>query len=161
MNDILVKLADMAVINGNGDGLAVYGLGATVAVILYDETTKVGGCLQFMLPSSISSPQRARECPGMFADTGIALLLKSCLAAGAHRESLTARLAGGADLMEKGPGYRVGEENVVATKKILSGLGIAIQTEATGGCGFRTVRLDTTTGRTYLKRHGGGWEDLR
>jgi chemotaxis protein CheD len=97
----------------------------------------------------------------MFADTGIALLLKSCLAAGAHRESLTSRLAGGADLMERGPGYRVGEENVVAAKNILSGLGIAIQAETTGGCAFRTVRLDTTTGRAYLKRHGGGWEDLR
>ena len=156
-----MKLADMAVTNGSGDGLAVYGLGSTVAVILYDETTKVGGCLQFMLPASISSPQRAREYPGMFADTGIALLLKSCLAAGAHRGSLTARLAGGADMMKKGPGYRVGEENVVAARKILSGLGIAIGVEATGGCIFRTVRLDTTTGRTYLKRHGGGWEELR
>ena len=156
-----MNLADMAVTNGCGDGLAVYGLGATVAVILYDETTKVGGCLQFMLSGSISSPQRAREYPGMFADTGIALLLKSCLAAGAQRESLTARLAGGADLMEKGPGYRVGEENIVAARKILSGLGIVIRVEATGGCIFRTVRLDTTTGRTYLKRHGGGWEELR
>jgi|MudIll2142460700_1097286.scaffolds.fasta_scaffold05101_3 chemotaxis protein CheD len=161
MSDILVKLADMAVINGCGDGLAVYGLGSTVAVILYDETTKVGGCLQFMLSGSMSNPQRAREYPGMFADTGIALLVKSCLAAGARRESLTARLAGGADLMEKGPGYRIGEENVTAARKILSGLGITVQAEATGGCVFRTVRLDTTTGRTYLKRHGGGWEELR
>ena len=156
-----MKLADMAVTNGSGDGLAVYGLGSTVAVILYDETIKVGGGLQFMLPDSISSPHRAREYPGMFADTGIALLMKSCLAVGARRESLTARLAGGADLMEKGPGYRVGEENVTAARKILLGLGIAIQAEATGGCVFRTVRLDTTTGRTYSKRHGGGWEELR
>jgi chemotaxis protein CheD len=161
MSDILVKLADMAVTNGNGDGLAAYGLGSTVAVILYDDAAKVGGCLQFMLPSSISSPQRAREYPGMFADTGIALLLELCLAAGARRESLTAGLAGGADLMEKGPGYRVGEENVTAAKKILSGLGIATGVEATGGCSFRTVRLDATSGRTYLKRRGGTWEELR
>jgi chemotaxis protein CheD len=161
MSDILVKLADMAVTKGNGEGLAVYGIGSTVAVILYDETTKVGGCLQFMLPGSISSPQRAKEYPGMFADTGIALLLKLCLAAGARIESLTATLAGGGDLMEKGPGYRVGKENVVAAKKILSALGIAIKAETTGGCGFRTVRLDSTMGRTYLKRHGGGWEELR
>ena len=156
-----MKLADMAVTNGNGEGLAVYGIGSTVAVILYDETTKVGGCLQFMLPGSISSPQRAKEYPGMFADTGIALLLKLCLAAGERIESLTATLAGGGDLMEKGPGYRIGEENVTAARKILSGLGITIQAEATGGCVFRTVRLDATTGRTYLKRHGGGWEELR
>src|SRR5512143_3341597 len=122
MSDILVKLADMAVTNGSGNGLATYGLGSTVAVILYDETTKVGGCLQFMLPGSMSSPQRAREYPGMFADTGIALLMKSCLAAGARRETLTARLVGGADLMAKGPGYRVGEDNVTAARKILSGL---------------------------------------
>jgi chemotaxis protein CheD len=161
MSDILVKLADMAVTNGSRDGLAVYGLGSTVAVILYDDTARVGACLQFMLPDSISSPQRAREYPGMFADTGIALLMKSCLAAGARRESLTARLAGGADLMEKGPGYRVGEENVRAAKKILSGLGIAIRVEATSGCSFRTVRLDAASGRTYLKRYGGTWEELR
>ena len=161
MSDILVKLADMAVTNGSGDGLAAYGLGSTVAVILYDETTKVGGCLQFMLPGSMSSPQRAKEYPSMFADTGIAMLIKSCLAVGARMESLMARLAGGADLMEKGPGYRIGEENVMAARKILSGLGIAIQAEATGGCVFRTVRLDSTTGRTYLKRHDGGWEELR
>ena len=62
MSDILVKiLPNTPVTNGSGDGLAVYGLGSTVAVILYDETTKVGGCLQFMLPASISSPQRARN----------------------------------------------------------------------------------------------------
>jgi len=161
MSDILVKLADMAVTNGNGDGLAVYGLGSTVAVILYDEATKVGGCLQFMLPGSKASLHRAREYPGMFADTGIALLLKSCLEAGAHRGSLTARLAGGADLMEKGPCYRIGEDNVKAAKKILSGLGVTVQAEATGGCVFRTVRLDTATGMMYLKRNPGGWEELR
>jgi chemotaxis protein CheD len=161
MGDILVKLASIVVTQGDGDNVAAYGVGSTVAVFFYDQSSRIGGCLQFMLPLSSCSPQRARDCPGMFADTGIAQLLKMCLSAGARKESLIASLVGGGDLMEKGPGYRVGKENVMAAKRMLSELGIPILTEATGGCVFRTVRLDVTTGMIYLKGHAGCWEELR
>ncbi len=160
MSQILVKLADLNVSNNPEDLLVVYGLGSTAAVLLYDREAATGGIAHFMLPSSASDPQRAREYPAMYADVAIPLLVESCTQKGARRESLTARLAGGAILMGQGISRSISEGNIAAARRILDRLAIPLTAQDTGGNHNRTVRMEIATGKSFVKRPDGGWEEM-
>ncbi len=160
MSDILVKLADSAVSNNPNDTLFVYGIGSTLAVILYDEKTKVGGMLHFMFSSTAASSLRTEDCPFMYADRGIPGLVKSCTLLGARQDALSAMLAGGSIMLGKGIAQSVSDSNIYAAKTILLKMGIEIVAENTGGHQMRSVRLDIATGKTYLKQPGSNWMEL-
>ena len=161
MSQITIKLADMAANNNPNDALFVYGLGSTLAVILYDEGVKAGGIVHFMFPNSATGSLKSKDYTAMYADSGIPQLVKSCIELGAYRDTLSARLAGGAFMLSKGISQSISEGNVSAAKKILSELGIKVTAENTGGNHMRTVRLDVATGKVYLKRPDSNWEELR
>jgi chemotaxis protein CheD len=160
MSQITIKLADFAANNNPNDALIVYGIGSTLAVILYDEGAKTGGIVHFMLPNSAVGSLKTREYPAMYADSGILRLLMSCVELGARKEALTARLAGGAFMLGKGISQSVSDGNLSAASKILSKMGIRVTAENTGGNHMRTVRLDIATGKVYLKRPDSNWEEL-
>jgi chemotaxis protein CheD len=161
MSDIIVKLADLVASNNAQDTLVVYGLGSTTAVVLYDEVAKVGGIAHYVLPRSASKTGPSDGYPAMYADVGIPLLVESCKQLGASVGSLSARVAGGALLLEKGKCYNIGEGNVSAARKILSELGIKVIAEHVGGNHNRSLRLDIPTGKISIRHPGGTWEELR
>ena len=160
MSQITVKLADFTSADNPNDTLVVYGIGSTLAVILYDEGAKIGGILHFMLPSSESGAPKARDYLGMFADSGVPQLIKACVELGARRDALSARLAGGALMLGKGISQSISEGNLSAARSILSEMGIRVTAEDTGGNHMRSVRLDIATGKVYLKRPDTNWEEL-
>ena len=160
MSQILVKLADLNVSNNPEDLLVVYGLGSTAAVLLYDREVGIGGIAHFMLPSSASDSQRAREYPAMYADVAIPLLVESCIGKGACRESLTARLAGGSILMGQGISRSISEGNITTARQILEKLAIPLTAENTGGNHNRAVRMEISTGKSFVKRPDGSWEEM-
>jgi chemotaxis protein CheD len=160
MSQILVKLADFAVSKNPEDQLIVYGLGSTAALILYDDGARAGGIVHFMLPNSALESRRATDYPAMYADVAIPLLVESCTAQGARKESLTARLAGGSILMNQGISRSISEGNIAAAKKILGDLGIPLTAENTGGNHNRAVRMEIATGKSFVKRPDGGWEEI-
>jgi chemotaxis protein CheD len=160
MPQTLVKLAGCAVSKNPEEMLVVYGLGSTAAVILYDSQSHAGGIVHYMLPDSASESQSAEEYPAMFADVAIPLLVKSLTALEAHRETLTARLAGGSFLMGQGISRNISEGNIAAAKKILAEFGIPLTAENTGGSHNRTIRLEIATGKVFAKRPDGGWEEM-
>ena len=160
MPQILVKLADLAVSKNPEDLLVVYGLGSTTAVILYDGEARAGGIVHFMLPNSASESRRAADYPAMYADVAIPLLVESCIGQGARRESLTAKLAGGSILMGQGISRSISEGNIAAAKTILADLGIPLTAENTGGNHNRSVRMEISTGKSFVKRPDGGWEEI-
>ena len=160
MPQILVKLADLNVSGNPEDLLVVYGLGSTAAVMLYDKEARVGGIAHFMLPNSASEPQRAREYPAMYADVAIPLLVDTCIGKGARRESLTARLAGGSILMGQGISRGISEGNIATARQILEKLAIPLTAENTGGNHNRAVRMEISTGQSFVKRPDGSWEEM-
>ena len=160
MPQILVKLADLNVSGNPEDLLVVYGLGSTAAVMLYDIEARVGGIAHFMLPNSASEPQRAREYPAMYADVAIPLLVDTCIGKGARRESLTARLAGGSILMGQGISRGISEGNIATARQILEKLAIPLTSENTGGNHNRAVRMEISTGKSFVKRPDGSWEEM-
>jgi chemotaxis receptor (MCP) glutamine deamidase CheD len=69
-------------------------LGTCVGLALHCQATGVGGLIHLLLPEPVFS--HACPQPEKYASTGIPLFIQSILDAGAHRETLSACLAGGA-----------------------------------------------------------------
>ncbi len=161
MAQITIKLADYAANNNPNDTLVAYGIGSTLAVILYDKGAKVGGIVHFMLPCSAVESDKSKDYPAMCADSGIPLLVKSCVQLGAHKEALAATLAGGAFMLGNGISQRISEGNLLAARELLSTLGVVVMAEDIGGNSMRAVRLDIATGKVYLRRPNCNWEEIR
>src|SRR5690242_19887362 len=95
MSTRTVGVGDCLLSDEQGTTLVTYGLGSCIAVSIHDKVACVGGLLHFMLPDSRLDVEKARRNPWMFADTGIALLLRRARQMGAARERLTVHAAGG------------------------------------------------------------------
>lgn len=135
------------------DILVTYALGSCVGICLHDRSNGIGGMAHIMLPYSKearnpSSPINLRR----YADTGIAELLQMMIRNGAKFPSITAKIAGGAQMFEtKINTFNIGERNIEAVKKVLSVNGIRIIAEDTGQNFGRTVFFDIKTGEMQVK----------
>ena len=95
MSLITVDIADLKVSADPDAVIVTYALCSCIAVIVYDPVRKAGGMIHYMLPMSETSPEKARERPAMFADTGIPLLFHSMYALGCKKQNLIVKVAGG------------------------------------------------------------------
>jgi len=151
---IVVGMADCAIADVPGQVLTTYALGSCIGLAIHDARSPVGGLLHFMLPDSAIDPERGREKPFMFADTGIPLLLDRMRAMGASRHGLVAHAVGGAQIMDEGNVFAIGRRNYLATRRILWKAGILLRGEVVGGGRSRTMRLEIGTGRIWLDEGG-------
>ncbi len=158
--DVVVGISDLKISNKETDCLVTYALGSCIAVAVYDPRVKVGGLLHFMLPESTLDPQKAKEHPGMFADTGIPLLFKSCYKLGAEKKRMIIKIAGGARIMDDTNYFRIGQKNLTALRKIFWKNNVLIDAEDIGENFNRTVRLEIFTGRFLVKGLGGVVKEL-
>ncbi|MDL1970003.1 MAG: chemotaxis protein CheD [Candidatus Desulfofervidaceae bacterium] len=160
MGKIVVGIADMKVSNNPEDTLITHALGSCIGVIVYDPVVKVGGLLHFMLPESKVNPQKAKENPYMFADTGVPLLFKTCYKYGAEKKRMIVKVAGGAQIMDEAGHFNIGKRNYAMLRKIFWRNGVLIKAEDVGGMVNRTVELDIATGEVRLKIPGQGIRKL-
>jgi len=160
MGELVVGISDLKVSNNPADSMVTYALGSCIAVAVYDPAAKVGGLLHYMLPDSTLDAEKARETPGMFADTCIPLLFKSCYGIGADKRRMVVKVAGGASILDESNFFRIGQKNIMAMRKLFWRNNILIDAEDTGKNFNRTVRLDVGTGRVFIKRAGGPMEAL-
>jgi chemotaxis protein CheD len=151
MDRVIVGMADCRVENNPEALLITYALGSCIGVILYDPVAAVGGLLHFMLPESRLAPDRSRERPFMFADTGIAKFVDAMYAEGARRGRLIACVAGAAQILDGEGIFEIGKRNYLATRRLLWKHGIMLDHESIGGTDFRTVSLEVATGRVLLQ----------
>ena len=151
---IKVGIADMNVVLPP-DAIMTIGLGSCVGIAIRDKTSKIGGLVHIMLPSSLEVKSNANIAK--FADTGIPELVKRLEAKGAVRSRMVAKIAGGARMFafqSKSELSAVGERNVEATKKVLADLRIPIIAEDTGEKYGRTVTFFPETGDYEIKAVG-------
>jgi chemotaxis protein CheD len=160
MKDLVVGISDLKVSNNPDDCLVTYALGSCIAVAVYDPIVRVGGLLHYMLPDSTLDADKAREHPGMFADTGITLLFKSCYRFGAEKKRMIIKIAGGARIMDDTNYFRIGQKNITALRKIFWRNNVLIDAEDVGENFNRTVRLEVSTGRFLVKGLGGAMKEL-
>jgi chemotaxis protein CheD len=150
----VVGVGDVAVSVSAGDLLITYSLGSCIGLTLYDPAARVGGLLHAQMPLSTTAPQKARERPAMFVDTGVATLLQAVLELGASRHTLIACVAGAANHLGDNGFFEKGRRNHVVLRKMLWKNDIMIAGEEVGGTVSRTLSLDMSVGRTILKREG-------
>ncbi len=151
---IKVGMADLNICK-SPDIITTIGLGSCIGLTFYDPITKIGGLVHYMLPDS--TQMRNNTNIAKFADTGIDALLRKVLMAGANRNRLVAKIAGGAKMFQVSGGSNVGnvgERNAMAAKMKLRALGIRLAAEDTGLNFGRTVELHCETGEFYIKAIG-------
>lgn len=153
-NMIKVGMADFNICQ-SPDAITTLGLGSCVGVALYDSVRKIAGLAHIMLPDSTLVKNNSNIAK--FADTGIDACIDMMVKAGANRNGLTAKIAGGAQMFAFGSNndmLRIGQRNVEATKKKLKELGIRILVEDTGANYGRTIEFYPETGALLIKAVG-------
>ena len=153
----IVGMADMKVMADKRSVLVTYALGSCLGISVYDPVAKVGGLLHVMLPSSSINSAKAAENSLMFVDTGVPNLFHACYAAGAHRERLVVKVAGGAAVDSVNDFFSIGERNYVMLKKLFWKNGIMISAEDVGGTISRIMSIDIGNGQVVLKSSGKEW----
>ncbi|MCP4455962.1 MAG: chemotaxis protein CheD [Planctomycetes bacterium] len=151
---VIVNVSDAKVSRNPSDVVLTHSLGSCIGVCLYDAAARVGGMLHFQLPDSKMNPDRAKENPFMFADSGLKLLIRKLETLGAKRKLLNVKIAGGA-AMNTGPkGFDIGKRNCLAIRKLLWKLGMFLDAEEVGGASPRNLYLDISDGTVIMKSNG-------
>ncbi len=148
-----IGIADMKVSSNEGDTLITYALGSCLGITVYDPVAKVGGLLHIMLPLSTVNPEKAKDNPWMFVDTGVPDLFRACYKAGARKERLVLKVAGGAStqLNDDGDHFQIGKRNFLMLRKLLWKNNVLIDASDVGERYSRTMSLDIATGAVVLK----------
>jgi len=137
------------------DSITTLGLGSCVGVAIRDTGNKIGGLAHVMLPDSKEITNNTNVAK--FADTGVQELVDQMIKAGARKNMMVAKIAGGAQMFAfqtDSPLVKVGERNVQAVKKKLAELKIPIKAEDTGLNFGRTVEFYPETGDYIIKAVG-------
>lgn len=151
MRKIHVHMTEIKVVDYPVE-LVCLGLGSCIAVVLYDPDSKIGGLAHVMLPDARGIKHVKR--PGKFANTAVKVLLEKMLVKGANRESIQAKIFGGANMFSlfssqnKAP---IGDSNVKVVLKELQQCNIPVVAKDLGGNKGRSILFDTTTGRVTMK----------
>jgi chemotaxis protein CheD len=140
-----LKQGELAVVSGDYKVFTI--LGSCVAVVLWDEGSKIGGVNHYMLPNWAN-----KGVPDVrYGDVAITELHDKTILAGAVRSRLVAKIYGGASMLKLDKvGFNVGQRNVEIAKQILCELKVRIVEEKTGGTRGTKILFDCQTGFVKL-----------
>ncbi|MGE5680381.1 MAG: chemotaxis protein CheD [Bacillota bacterium] len=125
-------------------------LGSCVSVCFFDPQMKIGGMNHILLAGSADF--KSFDDNARYGINAMELLINSMLKLGARRNSLEAKIFGGAHLM---PDFSLedspGRKNIEFVKKFLSIEGIPVLSQHTGGISARNIFFNTGTSEVLLK----------
>lgn len=148
----VIGIADMKISSAADDTLITYALGSCLGIAIYDPVARVGGLIHIMLPLSSVNLEKAQNNPCMFVDTGVPLLFKSCYKAGAQKERLIVKVAGGASLQNhEDDQFQIGKRNFTMLRKLLWKNNVLLNAFDVGENCSRTMSLNIGTGDVILK----------
>jgi chemotaxis protein CheD len=145
----VVGIGELVVSNA-GDGLiTTHAIGSCIAVCIFDPVAGVAGMLHFLLPESRVNPARARQEPGVFADTGIPLLFQTAYEYGLSKRRVVVKLVGGAEMAADSISttFTTGRRNALAARNLLWRNGVFVAAEDVGGDRARSLQLSVRDGR--------------
>jgi chemotaxis protein CheD len=157
---IIVGIADMKVTDDEAASLVTYSLGSCIGVTLYDPAVKVGGLLHYMLPESKIDVVKAQKNPWMFADTGIPLFFREAYKLGAEKRRLQVKVAGGSQILDDKGLFNIGKRNYMALRKLFWTNNVLVSGEEIGGEVNRTVSIELSSGKVWIKTSGEGTKEL-
>lgn len=138
------------------DEIITHALGSCLGVVIYDPVARVGGMLHAMLPLSSVDPEKAKRHPLMFVDTGVPRLFIACYRAGAQKNRLQVKVAGGACIHanEDEDLFQIGKRNFIVLRKLLWKNDVLITSSDVGGSESRTLSLNIGTGQVTVRSNG-------
>ena len=122
-------------------------LGSCIAACLWDSRTRVGGMNHFMLPDGDSA-----DISGRYGSYAMELLINEMLKLGARRETLQAKIFGGAQVMHNFTTMNVGERNTNFVVNYLQTERIPIVSEDVLDIYPRKVVFFPASGKAMVKR---------
>ena len=131
-----------------------YALGSCLGLMVYDPEACVGGMLHAMLPSSKINPNKAKENPFMFVDTGAPEMLSQLMDAGAKKSRLVIKVAGCASPLGGSKTFDVGKRNYAVLEQVFFKNNIQVDSKEIGGTDNLTVFFNVSTGRVTIKNKG-------
>ncbi len=136
----------MAIVSGEMKVFTI--LGSCVAVVLWDEGTKIGGANHFLLPN-----WNNKGIPDVrYGDIAIPELHDKVILAGAVKRRLVAKIYGGASMLNLNQSvFNVGQRNIEIARQKLSELYIPIVEEITGGKLGRKILFSVQTGLVHVE----------
>ena len=157
MEQILLGIGEIGV-SMDGRPIRAQGLGSCVAVSLWCPAKRAAGLVQIVLPESRINPDKGKEKPGYFADTGIPALTKEMQDQGCavFNSDTQVKIIGGAQVMNSNDAFNIGAHNIAAVRSILRDLGLRIVAEEVGGYASKTVTVFPRTGNVMLSSPGQG-----
>lgn len=144
----------MALSAGQDDELVTYSLGSCLGLSVYDPVARLGGLVHCLLPLSSMDPDKARQNPATFVDTGVVALLQAMVGQGAELRRLVVKAVGCSNMINDQGLFRIGERNQNVLRKVLWKNSILLAAEDLGGTVARTVRLQVKGGRTLVRANG-------
>ena len=129
-------------VSGSKDVVFTTVLGSCIAVCLHDPIRSIGGMNHFLLPGDGNSTSKDKR----FGFYSMELLINELLKIGARKKDLTARLYGGASVIENNS--NIGISNYEFAKSFLSREGIRCIDKDVGGKRARRLKFTPTTGLT-------------
>lgn len=126
-------------------------LGSCVAVCLYDTRLGLGGINHVQMPDH---PRKKDKEINRWAAPGTEALLRQLYDLGATRDSLRAKLFGGASISKsRVPEHlRIGSQNIRSVLTVLHEHNIRISNSSTGGHTGIKVLFDSHTGSVWVKK---------
>jgi chemotaxis protein CheD len=152
----MLGVGDLGASKEPGSQVKTLALGSCIAVIFMDPKTRTVGMAHVALPDSKVSPDRAKDKPGYFADTGIPRLIQEMEAQGCtgKGKGWIVKLVGGANVADPSNTFNIGKRNALAIKKILWQFRMGAVAEDIGKNISRTVAVDVDEGRVRIYSPG-------
>lgn len=141
----VVRIGDMKISGDPEARIVTYALGSCIGIAAYDPAHKIGGILHFMLPEPTSA-ENGEKRPLAYGSIAIPALFRALYEAGAKKQDLVVKIAGGANMLKARGPFRIGEHNYVFAKNLLEKNGFTIAAADVGNIYGRTLRLRITDG---------------
>ncbi len=123
-------------------------LGSCVAICLWDQEKGIGGMNHYMLPywegQGLSSPK--------YGNVAIPKLIEKMIRMGSTRESLVAKVFGGAEVLNfEQHSFHIGDRNINVAWEFLEKERIKVSGYHVGGNQGRKINFNTASGKVLLK----------
>jgi chemotaxis protein CheD len=139
----VVGISELVIGTTRDEELVTYSLGSCLGIAAFDPVAGVGGLMHCLLPLSKVDPEKARDRPAMFVDTGVIHLLQELYDHGALRERLVVKVAG--------------ERNFTVLRKVLWKNEVLLAADEIGGTTPRTMSLLMSDGTVRISTGGRQW----
>lgn len=149
-----IGLGEIKVSKNRSTIFTIPNLGSSMALVLYDPVTRVGGVAHIVLPESSLDSNGNSDLPGKFADQAVPELVKQFMELGGQSRLATISLVGGAQMFNFGGGggnlLNIGTRNATAIRAALSKNNLAIEKADIGGNKGKSLKFVLATGEVIV-----------